>query len=203
MAAMCPTTHSFDRREALERAAEVFRAQGYQGASIQQLVDQMGINRAGLYAAFGDKHGLFCEVIEHYSSGLLEESQRILRGTGRGLDNLYRYLDFVEKRSLRHPRQGCLINSTAVEVGTGDQSINRRISDMLQSVEGAFLEALRQAVREGDLAPDLDAPALARLLLCFVQGLTVLSKVGMPESYVSDCMRMLRRQIRTLQLSTQ
>ncbi|HSR67728.1 MAG TPA: TetR/AcrR family transcriptional regulator [Acidobacteriota bacterium] len=184
---------------ALQKAADVFKARGYQRASIQHLVDEMGINRAGLYAAFGDKHSLFCEVVEQYSADLLGRSRAILGAAGDALDNLYRYLDFLQERALKDPRQGCLINTTAVEVGAGDAPIHQRISGMFQALEESLQETLHRAVHEGDLKSDLPAHALARFFLCFIQGLTVVSKMRMPADYLLDCVAMMRSQIESLE----
>ena len=49
----------FEREEALQKAMEVFWSRGYGAASIQDLVEHMGINRQSLYDTFGDKHALY------------------------------------------------------------------------------------------------------------------------------------------------
>src|SRR2546423_4201723 len=56
----------FDRDEALQKAMEVFWSHGYEAASIQELVKQMGINRQSLYDTFGDKHALYLAALDRY-----------------------------------------------------------------------------------------------------------------------------------------
>jgi TetR/AcrR family transcriptional repressor of nem operon len=46
----------FNPDEVLHKAMEVFWTRGYEGASIQDLVKHMGINRQSIYDTFGDKH---------------------------------------------------------------------------------------------------------------------------------------------------
>ena len=60
---------AFDRAEALEAAMRVFWQHGYDGASLTELTEAMGISRPSLYAAFGDKAELFRETLTCYSSG--------------------------------------------------------------------------------------------------------------------------------------
>lgn len=51
------------RRAALLQAAqEVFLEQGYEGASIEEIVRRVGGSKASVYAYFGSKQGLFFEV---------------------------------------------------------------------------------------------------------------------------------------------
>ena len=57
---------AFDADEALDRALEVFWRQGYEGTAVSDLTAAMGINSPSLYAAFGNKEGLFRAVLDRY-----------------------------------------------------------------------------------------------------------------------------------------
>src|SRR4051812_42751972 len=59
----------FDTEKALERAMHVFWRKGYEGASLTDLTEAMGINRPSLYAAFGDKAALFRRALDKYAAG--------------------------------------------------------------------------------------------------------------------------------------
>src|SRR3982751_2569462 len=56
----------FDVDEALAAALRVFWAKGYEGASLSDLTEAMGITRPSLYAAFGNKEALFHKALELY-----------------------------------------------------------------------------------------------------------------------------------------
>ena len=84
---------AFDTEKALDRALKVFWAKGYEGASLSDLTEAMGINRPSLYAAFGNKEELFRKVVDRYVEGptnyitealkaptAREVAERILRG---------------------------------------------------------------------------------------------------------------------------
>jgi len=55
---------SEDRRESLLRAAaEVFFEQGYAAASIDAIIERSGGSKRNIYAAFGNKEGLFAAIV--------------------------------------------------------------------------------------------------------------------------------------------
>ena len=58
---------SFDEREALEKATQVFWSKGYDGVTIDDLVAGMGVGRPSLYAVFGDKRTIFLRVLKAYA----------------------------------------------------------------------------------------------------------------------------------------
>src|SRR5213082_3312703 len=56
----------FDIDEALAAALRVFWSKGYEGASLTDLTEAMGITRPSLYAAFGNKESLFRKALDLY-----------------------------------------------------------------------------------------------------------------------------------------
>ena len=68
---------SFDEGTVLRAAAEAFVRGGYEGTSVDDLVQALKLHRGSLYQAFGSKHGLFLAVLHHYvRSGLPEAINR-------------------------------------------------------------------------------------------------------------------------------
>src|SRR5581483_3944786 len=58
---------NFDELEAVEKAIQVFWSKGYDGVTIDDLVDGMGVGRPSLYAVFGDKRTLFLRALKAYA----------------------------------------------------------------------------------------------------------------------------------------
>ena len=56
----------FDTDKAVEQAMLVFWKKGYEGTTIDELTAAMGISRPSLYAAFGNKEGIFKRSLNHY-----------------------------------------------------------------------------------------------------------------------------------------
>ena len=50
---------SFCTEKALDSAMQVFWRKGYEGASMAELTEAMGMNKPSIYAAFGNKEELF------------------------------------------------------------------------------------------------------------------------------------------------
>src|SRR5215471_8626171 len=59
----------FDTEKALDAALQVFWRKGYEGATLPDLTEAMGINRPSLYAAFGSKEELFRKALDRYAEG--------------------------------------------------------------------------------------------------------------------------------------
>lgn len=70
----------FDRTTAVKTALSLFRQRGYDGVGVAELSQALGIKPPSLYAAFGNKHGLFVEAVRIYAA---EEGQFIGEALGR------------------------------------------------------------------------------------------------------------------------
>ena len=59
----------FDTDTALDLALHVFWRKGYEGASMTDLTEAMGITTPSLSAAFGNKEDLFRKALDRYVDG--------------------------------------------------------------------------------------------------------------------------------------
>ena len=168
---------SFDTEKALDSALRVFRAKGYEGASLSDLTEAMGINRPSMYAAFGDKQSLFRRVLRRYRGwtdlcfGKALEAATA-REVAAGL--LYAAAEMQTAGSIR----GCLITQGALVCGDEAEPVRRELAAVRRANEAAIRQRLQRAKREGDLAPDSHPSDLARYLTTVMQGMSVLANGG-------------------------
>jgi TetR/AcrR family transcriptional repressor of nem operon len=88
----------FNRDEVLHKAMEVFWMRGYERASIQDLVEHMGISRQSIYDTFGDKHWLFLQALDRYREIQSRKVFAVLERPGSMKKNLRQL--FEEARGL-------------------------------------------------------------------------------------------------------
>ena len=56
----------FDEETALDQAMRLFWTQGYQGTSLHDLLQTMGISKSSFYETFRSKRDLFMRSLEHF-----------------------------------------------------------------------------------------------------------------------------------------
>ncbi|MDQ2080398.1 TetR/AcrR family transcriptional regulator [Xanthobacteraceae bacterium Astr-EGSB] len=168
----------FDAELALERAMELFWRQGYEGTSLADLTDALGITRPSLYAAFGNKEALFRRVLERYEA-------RAGAYRPRALSALTAYevaRRLLEGAAALHGDKsnpaGCLGVHGALACGPESGRIREEMISHRSAGEQAIRKRLRRAKQEGDLPPDADPAALARYLSAVLYGMAVLAAGG-------------------------
>ena len=171
----------FDADEALDRALEVFWARGYEGATLPELTQAMGINRPSLYAAFGNKEQLFHKALDRYQTGpqsFVDEALK--KPTARAVAEAI-FSGFVRMQRDRSRSRGCMIVSGALACGEEAEPVRRELARLRQATVAVLRERFERAVREGDLPGGTDCPSLARYVATVLNGLAVQAASGATE----------------------
>jgi AcrR family transcriptional regulator len=169
---------TFDKDQALDRALDVFWRKGYEGATICDLTEAMGINPPSLYAAFGNKEALFCRALERYSGvhGAFWV-EALAKPTARGVAQslLIGAAKFLTDSC--HPR-GCLGVQSALVCGDEALSVRKALEVNRAASQAKLRERLKQAKVERDLPRGADPATLARYLSTVVEGMAVQAASG-------------------------
>jgi AcrR family transcriptional regulator len=164
---------SFDCEKALYQAMRVFWEKGYEGASLEDLTQAMGINRPSLYAAFGDKEALFRKVLDRYeaeAAGYFGEAMR--QSTARAV---VEQLLFGSADGATNPctPRGCLMVQGALASGDSASAIQKELAVRRSKGESLLRKRLKRAQWEGDLPIDANAADLARYVIAVIRGMAV------------------------------
>jgi AcrR family transcriptional regulator len=171
----------FDPDEALVRALEVFWARGYEGATLAELTEAMGINRPSLYAAFGNKEQLFRKALDYYQAGPQSfMSEALKKPTARGSVEAI-FSGFVEMQRARGKSRGCMIVSGALACGEETEPVRRELVRLRQTAVMLIRERFERAILEGDLPEGTECSTLARFVVMVLNGLAVQAVSGATE----------------------
>ncbi|MES2751193.1 MAG: TetR/AcrR family transcriptional regulator [Pseudomonadota bacterium] len=163
----------FDLDQALEDALHVFWSKGYEGASMADLTEAMGITKPSLYAAFGNKEELFRKAFDSYIEGPAGYAKLALQQpTAR---SVVEHLLYGEVDAVTDPEcpAGCLSINGALACGDASESIKQELVARRGKFESDLRERFERAHSEGDLPKEADAISLARYVATISQGLAV------------------------------
>ncbi|MEU2779569.1 TetR/AcrR family transcriptional regulator [Streptomyces sp. NPDC007162] len=184
---------TFDVDEALRSALKIFWSKGYEGTSMTDLTEAMGINRPSLYAAFGNKEDLFMRALDLYVQGFHSAASGFAEEP-----TAYRAIEaFLRSTALlcsgpSTPR-GCLLVQGALAVGDSSEAVREALAARRAAVLDAIAQRLQRGVEDGDLPGDTDVTDLAGYVMVTNNGIAVQAAGGATRDELIRCIDIAMR----------
>jgi TetR/AcrR family transcriptional repressor of nem operon len=170
---------AFDEDRALDLAVDCFWSRGYEGTSVRDLADAMGIGGASLYNTYGDKRALFVRSLERYANRSMRERIARLEADRQPKEAILAFLAEIIDRSVTDPdRKGCLLVNSALDVAPHDTEIGKAVGNYLGEIRAFFRRNIEAAHRVGQVPKRIGAESTSAHLLGVVLGIRVLARTG-------------------------
>ncbi|WP_439656925.1 TetR/AcrR family transcriptional regulator [Lentzea sp. HUAS TT2] len=168
----------FDAEEALQKAMVVFWEQGYEGASLTELTERMGISRKSMYAAFGNKEELFRKALQRYSEGTVSYAVEALQApTAREVAQNF-LTGSVRANTQPGCPAGCLGVQGALVAGATGRVARDILAEWRSGGQGLLRDRFERAVEEGDLPAGADPDLISRYVMTIANGMAVQAAGG-------------------------
>lgn len=169
---------SFDREAALEQAMLLFWRHGYEATSLRDLTQAMKVTPPSVYAAFGNKKGLFLEAVSRYLSHPMSPRQ-IIDGQPSARDAAFALMSGAAQ-AFTDPATppGCMLATSAISVSAAATDVQTELSTLRNAVETHLRQRIERGIVDGELSADCDADALAGHATAVIQGMSTLARDG-------------------------
>jgi AcrR family transcriptional regulator len=173
---------AYDPDAALQRASEIFWANGFDGVSLDDLAAATGMNRPSLYAAFGDKSDIYLKTLLRYQKANRAIGAAIVADEPPLRVFLARFynsaLDIYF--SADHGARGCYSIGTAATRAIADPKVRAFLSESIQATDRFLAQRFALARERGEIAEDADPETLASLAAATLHTIAVRSRAGAP-----------------------
>jgi AcrR family transcriptional regulator len=170
---------TFDPDTALRKALDLFWERGYEGTSLNDLAQAMGIASASIYACFGSKEDLFRKVMALYGTTSGESPRRALREQPTARAAIHAMLrataDEITRPDTPHY---CMLILAAPTGAVENHTVREFLAGIRRDMFTENRDRLARGVADGDLTATADLDAIARYYTTVVQGLSIQARDG-------------------------
>ena len=189
-----PRNKTFNQVDIVKDAVNLFWEHGFHQTSIQDLVKNLGINRASLYDTYGDKEGLFKRCLQTYRDDFLSmitETIESKDSAKMGVNALFQW--FTEALISDRDKKGCFICNTYAELLPSSKK--SQTSELLNETKelwiNILLDLLKKGEKNNEIKKNTDLKNTANAIYASMIGLTILSKTNITTNifcllYTSD-----------------
>jgi AcrR family transcriptional regulator len=153
------------RAEIVSAAARVFREKGYQAATLNDIAERLGTDRASLYYYVADKEELFHETIKDVLDANLEKAEQIYFGDLAPVEKLTALVNTVlSSYEENYPHMFVYIQEDMAQVVTSQSSWAAEMVKKTRRMERIFQSVIEDAIDAGEFRDDL-SPRVAAYAL--------------------------------------
>ena len=165
---------AFDPDDALDKALQLFWQKGYEGTTLTDLTEAIGITRPSLYAAFGNKEELFRKACARY---LASPTCPVKIPGGTAREAVETFLLYAAEAGAEAEHPGCMIVTSALCGGEESETVRNELSDVRNGVVDAWRKRFEAAIEAGETL--FAEPAeLARYVMTVSDGMSVQARSG-------------------------
>jgi TetR/AcrR family transcriptional repressor of nem operon len=164
------------RKKIVAAAAPIFNQNGYEGSSINDLMEATGLKKGGIYRHFSSKEELAAEAFDYtwdaaWNARLLHVDEKV-----NGIEKLKQLIaNFVDYRS--PIAGGCPILNTATDADDGNSVLRARVAKALRSWLVRLQTIIEQAQERGETRPRIDPEVVATLIVASLEGALMMSRL--------------------------
>lgn len=165
-------TIQYNRNQVLAKASEVFQKKGFNGASMQDLVDATGLNRSSIYNSFGSKMDLYVASLDIYRDQNAGIQQSLVNDAKDGLSAIKSIFDIFIKTIVNDvENKGCMIVNCKTELAsTGDKSILNWLLNSDKKGMELFENVIKRGQKDGSINSKQSSKTYALYISTALQG---------------------------------
>lgn len=170
----------YDAKAALSAALLEFRRRGYTATSLDHLSEATKMARPSLYAAFGNKRGIYLQAVTQYVEDSAERWNRALfdePSFAKALNGYFLILVAIYSEGDDRPL-GCPVLSVITGEATADPVIGAELFAALGRADARFRDRIAAARDDAQLPPATDIDAVADMLAALQHSLAQRARAG-------------------------
>lgn len=166
-----PRLEEFDRELVLKKAMNVFWEKGFNGTSIQDLVEATSLNRSSIYNSFGSKLELYQTTLKQYQkNGNVFFQKSLLKANGP-LDAIRLIFEgFLPEIMADEKGKGCFTMNCKAEMGNQDQDVRKWLLSVQEDLLALFQELIEDGQEQGAINKGQDSKSYAYHIFNAFQG---------------------------------
>jgi TetR/AcrR family transcriptional regulator, transcriptional repressor for nem operon len=187
-----PKTKQFDEVGVLQKAKEVFHLKGYNGTSMDDLVQATGLSRSSMYDTFGDKHALFLKVLDYYRNDERASLQSLLDKTSSPKKKIAIVFDNAIREIMTDKEgKGCLLINVSMELNCVDKSVLGIALESMEDMETSFAKWVKEGQALGEIPKRFPPKSLARYLYSSFSGLRTTARTRPDAAALRDTVKLI------------
>lgn len=163
------------RQNIVAKAAVLFNQRGFEGCSMQDIVEASGLEKGSIYGHFSSKEELALEAFDFAWADTVQKRMANLNTVDDAVDKLKLHVrNYVNTPSFSG---GCPWLNVAVDADDGNLALRERARKAVREWEAALVAIVVEGQQRGEVRAEIQPQGVATLLISTLEGSTAISRI--------------------------
>jgi len=163
------------RQNIVAKAAVLFNQRGFEGCSMQDIVEASGLEKGSIYGHFSSKEELALEAFDFAWADTVQKRMGNLNTVDDAVDKLKLHVrNYVNTPSFSG---GCPWLNIAVDADDGNLALRERARKAVREWEAALVAIVVEGQQRGEVRAEIQPQGVATLLISTLEGSTAISRI--------------------------
>lgn len=174
------------RHRILLTAFDEFYRHGFQGGSLNRIVEKAGITKGALFHHFKGKDDLGLRIIEELLRPTVEKGWlEPLRQSSDPITDIVGFIRHSMREDEKHLCQGCPLNNLSQEMSPLNEDFRRAINAIYCDWRAGIADAFQRGIAVGTVRDNVSPPQIAAFIVASLAGI-----IGSAKN--AQCMNLLQ-----------
>lgn len=186
------------RHRIITKAAPLFNRKGFEGCSMQDIVEAVGLEKGSLYGHFATKEALAVAAFEH----AWDETCTARLARMDTVTNAIEKLRIHVANALSCPAfpGGCPLLNTITDSDDGNSTLKKVAREALKQWRMLLATIVEEGQNRGEVKPEIVPEEVAALLISLLEGAMALDRVDKKSGFLQNAGRYLNRYLDSIRL---
>ncbi|MET3290887.1 UNVERIFIED_CONTAM: TetR/AcrR family transcriptional repressor of nem operon [Brevibacillus sp. OAP136] len=181
------------RQYIIGKSAELFNQKGYNGSTIQDIMEATGLTKGGIYRRFANKDEIAVEAFDYAGQILKEKFSLAVTNANTALEKIMALCD-VHRDPVHNPpiQGGCPLLNAAVESDDAYPLLREKALAAYEDLLHLVKDILLQGIASEEFKPDLEVESLSSFIVSTLEGGVMASRLTKDNKHIGFVTQQLR-----------
>lgn len=155
----------------MREAQRLFATKGFNGASMNDIVNASGVSKGAIYNHFQSKEQLFMTLLDLETERGFGQLETLMSAGHSILDKLIAAIKYTFSTSVACPKEMCMMQIEFMMTASRIKTINPSLLKRYQTIHSFFVNLINEAKQSGEIREDVDSENLVTLVYAMLDGL--------------------------------
>jgi TetR/AcrR family transcriptional repressor of nem operon len=178
------------RQRIVAKAAVIFNTRGFEGSSIQDVMEATGLEKGGIYRHFANKEELATAAFDYAWRGVYDARIAGIDLPANSVDKLKRFIDnFTKQRSA--VAGGCPLLNTAIDSDDGNPLLRARAAKAFAQWRDRLAKIIREGRRKNEIRSAIVPKQLSTFIVGTLEGALMVCRLERDRTALEEAQKFL------------